>query len=309
LDSPVYNIAAVSIDTGIGKETLRMWERRYGFPMPWRDPDSGDRVYSMVEVEKLHLIKQLMAHGLRPGQIVPQTKEELIQLIDKIASAPHRKLITQDSPEISQLLAAIKRHDADGFVDMAQKVLLQIGLERFVIQVVAPLTTMVGELWQKGDLKIYEEHLYTELTKRILRQAISVLPAASDQKIRVITATTSHECHLVGLLMFECLIALEGVHCIPLGSQLPVKEIVDAAYENNVDIVALSFSSAFPKRQLSPLLHQLRLILPADVRIWVGGDGSKHSKAVSGVRFFENLQEVIPAVQEYRELTKDLNKA
>ncbi|MGE0106807.1 MAG: MerR family DNA-binding transcriptional regulator, partial [Thiomonas sp.] len=40
------SIAAVERDTGIGKDTLRVWERRYGFPQPHRDA-SGDRLYPL----------------------------------------------------------------------------------------------------------------------------------------------------------------------------------------------------------------------------------------------------------------------
>ena len=36
-------IAAVERDTGLGKDTLRIWERRYGFPRPLRDA-GGERV-------------------------------------------------------------------------------------------------------------------------------------------------------------------------------------------------------------------------------------------------------------------------
>ena len=33
----LYSIAAVERDTGLSKDTLRVWERRYGFPRPARD--------------------------------------------------------------------------------------------------------------------------------------------------------------------------------------------------------------------------------------------------------------------------------
>ncbi len=34
-----FNIAAVERDTGLSKDVLRVWERRYGFPAPERDQD------------------------------------------------------------------------------------------------------------------------------------------------------------------------------------------------------------------------------------------------------------------------------
>ena len=63
------SIAAVERDTGLGKDTLRVWERRYGFPAPARDA-FGERTYPMEQVEKLRIIKRLMDHGQRPGRIV-----------------------------------------------------------------------------------------------------------------------------------------------------------------------------------------------------------------------------------------------
>jgi hypothetical protein len=34
-------IAAVERDTGLAKDTLRVWERRYGFPQPGRDANGS----------------------------------------------------------------------------------------------------------------------------------------------------------------------------------------------------------------------------------------------------------------------------
>ena len=57
------SIAAVERDTGIGKDTLRVWERRYGFPVPGRDAND-ERIYPMAQVEKLRVIKRLMDQGV-----------------------------------------------------------------------------------------------------------------------------------------------------------------------------------------------------------------------------------------------------
>jgi DNA-binding transcriptional MerR regulator len=64
-----FNISAVERDTGLSKDLLRMWERRYGYPSPARDA-SGERLYSDAEVAKLRAIKRLMDVGMRPGKII-----------------------------------------------------------------------------------------------------------------------------------------------------------------------------------------------------------------------------------------------
>ena len=62
--NPHYPIAAVERETGIPKDLLRQWERRYQFPLPARD-DKGDRLYSQQELDKLRLIRLLMDREFR----------------------------------------------------------------------------------------------------------------------------------------------------------------------------------------------------------------------------------------------------
>jgi DNA-binding transcriptional MerR regulator len=52
-------INAVERETGISKELLRMWERRYHFPNPERD-SQGDRVYPADQINKLRIIRRLI---------------------------------------------------------------------------------------------------------------------------------------------------------------------------------------------------------------------------------------------------------
>ena len=83
MDSGVSNeqvsglgIAALERDIGVGKETLRVWERRYGFPQPLRDA-FGERVYPADQVARLRLVKRLMDQGGRPGKLLAQPIEAL----------------------------------------------------------------------------------------------------------------------------------------------------------------------------------------------------------------------------------------
>ena len=66
----VHAIADVARETGLQKDTLRVWERRYGFPVPSRDA-AGERRYGPDQLQRLHLIKRLLDAGCRPGGVVP----------------------------------------------------------------------------------------------------------------------------------------------------------------------------------------------------------------------------------------------
>ncbi|MDM7456330.1 MAG: MerR family transcriptional regulator, partial [Tepidimonas sp.] len=72
----LWAIADVERETGIGKDTLRVWERRYGFPAPQRD-ERGDRLYDAEQLSRLRLIRRLLDAGYRPGRVVGLPRDAL----------------------------------------------------------------------------------------------------------------------------------------------------------------------------------------------------------------------------------------
>jgi MerR family transcriptional regulator, light-induced transcriptional regulator len=68
-DADLLSISAVERETGLSKDTLRMWERRYGFPKPLRD-GKGERRYPKQQVERLRKIKRLVDNGFRPSKVI-----------------------------------------------------------------------------------------------------------------------------------------------------------------------------------------------------------------------------------------------
>src|SRR5476649_1324465 len=65
-------IGAIAHEIGLTKDTLRVWERRYGFPQPLRS-SGGERLYPQEQVTKLRLVKRLLDAGHRPSKVLPQS--------------------------------------------------------------------------------------------------------------------------------------------------------------------------------------------------------------------------------------------
>ena len=100
-------ISAVERETGLSKDVLRMWERRYGFPQPGRD-ENGERQYTASDIGKLRAIKRLLDIGLRPGKIMALSLAELNAMAD--ARQPPRS--DQIEPELERdVLAMLRSHD------------------------------------------------------------------------------------------------------------------------------------------------------------------------------------------------------
>lgn len=288
---PLFGISAVERDTGLAKDVLRVWERRYGFPTPSRDAN-GNRTYPEWQIEKLRIIRTLIDQGHRPAKIIALPISELILLLERNAPADH----AHDGVQ-SPFIACLQSQTPWQLNGLFQQALMRMGLERFVMDIAAPLCATVGEQWAQGRLEIHEEHLFTEQLSLVLRHAIAGLPLRPEQRPRVLLTTFPQESHSLGLLMAEALLALGGCGCTSLGTQMPVPDIVRAADVHRPDIIALSFSSWYPQRQLLDGLADLRRALPQAVEIWAGGANAALDRlAVPGVRRLERLGDIATAV-------------
>ena len=294
-------IAAVERDTGLGKDTLRVWERRYGFPSPERDAQ-GERAYPMAQVQRLRHLRRLLDLGHRPGRVVPLDEAALAALLAQAAAPPTRAGVATDDTALDEALTLLRSHDADALRRHLSQAQLKTGLSAFVTQVLAPLTTRVGEAWMAGTLRVFEEHLYTEVVQTVLRQAIQTLPGArSEDRPRVALTTLPGESHGLGLLMVEALLALEGCACQSLGVQTPLMDIVLASAAHRSDIVALSFSGYMTAQQVSDGLQQLRTSLPAGVDLWAGGAAlAQRKRPHAGVKVITHLPDIAAAVAQWR---------
>ncbi len=277
-------IAAVERDTGIAKDTLRVWERRYGFPRPARDA-AGDRAYPTEQVEHLRRIKRLLDAGHRPAKVVGMSVAQLDALLKDTFGAATGSAAASALRAVAPYIELLTRHQADALHHALSLDVLRLGLADFVVDVVAPLNRAVGEAWMRGELQVHEEHLYTEIIQRVLRAAIAAASRAGfdARHPRVLLATLPHEPHTLGLLMAEAMLVLEGCRCIQLGAQVPLSDIVAARTAHGADVVALSFSAVLSSAQVLEPLAELRAQLPAAVALWAGGSAPALARAPAGV--------------------------
>lgn len=261
-------IAAVERDTGLSKDTLRVWERRYGFPQPERDA-FDERSYPADQVERLRLIARLLSSGHRPGRVVPLPVQDLLALVHEAAAAPPAR---QTDTELGAMVVLVQAHQVLALRRSLNQAVLRLGLSRFLCDVLAPLNVLIGDAWMRGDIQVFEEHMYTESVTTVLRSALGSAPAMpAPGRPRVLLTTFPQEAHALGLLMAETMLVLEGCECISLGTQTPLPDIVQAAQANRVQIVGLSFSPGMNSQQALRGLQELRAELPADIAIWAGG--------------------------------------
>lgn len=283
-----HTISDVSRIAGIPKDLLRMWERRYNYPKPDRD-NNGDRIYTNEQLDKLIAIRQLVEQGSRPGKLMAMDLSQLRSL----QQAPKTGL----NP--GQLVELLKAGDITATRSWFQSQLVAHGLRAFIHNVMAPATLALGESWANGELEIYEEHLYTELMKSLVRQSLAEQFREAGEP-RIMLTTVQGEQHSLGLLMVEALLRIGGAEVIPFGTEMPFRDIREAASSQNADIIGLSFSCNFKAEDAIVVLSGLRQMIDPGIRIWVGGAAFDNGLMVpEGVELFNGLKGLEQALSEW----------
>ncbi|WP_277057999.1 MerR family transcriptional regulator [Trichlorobacter lovleyi] len=284
-------IADIERETGISRDTLRIWERRYGFPEPHRNQRS-ERNYNHEQLERLRLIKQLIDNGMRPGKLARLDQQKLQLLLKEHTDPPEL------SPVVADLLELIQDQMTGNIEQRLDQLLHQHGLPAFLTEIVAPLNHAVGKSWADGKIGVLDEHMYAEQIRMVLGRILKeVKPAPAAP--RVLLTTLPGEQHGIGMLMVACMLGHEGAAPLVAGVQTPLDEIVRGAVSGGCSVVGISCSSYLQRRQITSQLVRLRSMLPREIRLWVGGEGVKGLTAMpSGIQLFQSLNQISTVLQQ-----------
>jgi DNA-binding transcriptional MerR regulator/methylmalonyl-CoA mutase cobalamin-binding subunit len=287
-------IGRLERQTGIPQATLRMWEKRYGFPRPLRD-ENGHRVYPQDQVERLRGIRALLDKGVRPGKIFSQPPET-----PYVLEVPSDFGLADDLVCHAPIVAMLRQFELEAMRAVLKHRLLNLGLSRFVIEVLGPLTTAIGAAWQAGCLPVRCEHAYARQVTALLSHAMPLTTPAARPPT-VVLATLTGESHALGLLMVEAVLVAQHVRCIPLGPDTPLSELAATVQDAQADIAALSFSAFCARKYIEQSLEDLRSVLPESVDIWCGGEGAHRLRsAPPGVRVVRSLSNITGVVSDWR---------
>jgi len=283
----LYSIGVVERDTGIGRDTLRVWERRYGFPEPVRS-EKGERKYSEKQLRQLQRIRRLLDQGMRPGKLLPLGEEGL----DELEASMQSQQPVQLEQTVSELIESIHSADAELLESLLQRQYQQQGMQGFILKTVVPLLNTVGELWARGKLQIFQEHFRSQQLVRFVNTEIAKLQRHA-RKPRVLLATLPGEEHTLGLLMVAAMLSSHGVSTINIGAEVPMDQIGHAVEQFNVDIVGITFSGAYQYKNIRPHLIELRELIPDDIEIWTGGEGVRRLRKLPvGITKFSTLEKL-----------------
>ncbi|WP_420550244.1 MerR family transcriptional regulator [Litorivicinus lipolyticus] len=270
-----HPIRVVSLYTGLSPELIRAWEKRYQAVEPTRT-DTGRRLYSDKDVDRLKLLKRASDNGRRISDIAGYSSQELTELIsqDQPMVAAVEAAKQPDGSEVEALRAsmmdAIREHNPAALDALLYRGSLQFTSPTLMEDVVAPLLRSIGEGTREGSLRISHEHMATAQIRTFLG---AMRPASVEyqEAPRVIITTPSGQLHELGALMVSVTCASEGWMPIYLGPNTPADEIAVAAVASGAMAVGLSITYPADDPRLPGELRRLRRQLPDNIPIFIGG--------------------------------------
>jgi methanogenic corrinoid protein MtbC1 len=274
-DSWELSIGALSQATGVPVETLRTWERRYGFPEPISRSDGGHRRYPAQAVGTVRLIVQALDQGHRAASVLGLSDAQLRAMLGAVDPAPERLERTPaDRMALQQFMEFTLQLEGKALVGAFQVSLAELGAIDFLERRMAPYVTEVGAAWERGEIRIVHEHFASEQVREFLSQQWRTL-GESRQAVDspcVVLATPPGEEHILGLHMVAWAIVLGGVRVIFLGANTPMVEVALAAHRHQALGVALGVAAGYCG-DLRAELTSLKRQLPGRVTVVVGGAG------------------------------------
>lgn len=288
----MLSIGALSAATGIPVETIRSWERRYGFPVAERKP-SGHRVYALDTVARLRLISNALSRGHRAAEVVAASESALESLLAALpmvppdSKAPSTRTAAVSPSDPEEHFAAIRSFDADQLKRSLQADWARLGPVRFVQDRAAPFLHAIGQAWSTGTLDVRHEHFASACLGDFLRTARIPMDDRATGPL-VALATLPGERHGMGLQMSAVVCAAAGWRALMLGTDTPIAQI--AALAREAPLAAVAISCAAPRRrQTTEQLQTLRRRLPRSVSLLVGGSGAPAATSKSGVIVMPDL--------------------
>ena len=173
--SEMYILNDVVKLTGIPKQTLHAWERRYRAVVPQRQ-ESNRRVYSRGRSVSMRLLKEL--------SMAASVSAILRIWIHLVLKRSWQRAGEQDVLSTSELLDIIEAFDQEALDRKLTDFFLARGPIALVQDMVLPTLREIGDRWEKNSLSTIAEHLFSASARNLLGLALNQGPRPSSGVVR-----------------------------------------------------------------------------------------------------------------------------
>ena len=263
-----HRIHRVAKLTGLSKDVIRVWERRYGVVQPLRGVNRY-RLYTDEDVALLRYLKAELEKGQSIGELVAEGHDALLNR----AKANGMTIGERPTPYdglIGELTATLDPLDRAAFERRLNAAVAVIPFEDALHRILLPLQERVGHLWHDGQLGVATEHYVTKHIQQKVFAAMNQLPI-HEYGPQVVVACPPEEQHDIAAQAAAYLCNARGCRVSYLGANVPVADLAAFCRLVNPKLILLSLTTVPSATKGADFVKELRAQLPNHAVIIVGG--------------------------------------
>lgn len=283
-----HRIHRVAKLTGLSKDVVRVWERRYGLVKPLRSANRY-REYTAEDVALLRFLKEELDRGQTIGALAVEGRESLLQRM-RAASPPMPQALQPHDHLLVELIALLDPLEKTQFEQKLNGAVAVIPFDEALQRILLPLQRRVGELWHEGRLNVAVEHYVTKLIQQKVFSVMNQLPI-NEFGPRVVIACPEGESHEIGAQAVAYLAATRGCHVYYLGPNLPDSDLRAFCERIKPDLVLLSLTEVKSDAAVRQLMHELES-LSTQWPVGIGGQGALRIQHLLKSRKIELLDDL-----------------
>lgn len=218
-------VAAVARRLGVAPATLRTWDRRYGLG-PSGHTQGEHRRYNSIDLARLTLMRKLVIAGVPPSQAAGQAlhlEDENISTANIVELMPNEFDVREEL--VDSLMRAAQAMDRQFVKELLDAEVRNHGIIRAWNEVIVPCLILIGDEWAVTGTGIEVEHMFSEIIKSILQNAVKEVKNARNAR-PVLLACIGEESHSLALFALQAALSQMDVESHFLGARTPLEAIV-----------------------------------------------------------------------------------
>lgn len=291
-----FSIKDIESLTGVKAHTLRIWEQRYGMITPKRT-DTNIRYYDEADLKKLLNVSLLNRNGYKISEIASMNAETLMQEVLKLS----REKSDYES-QLQALTLTMLELNESAFEQLLNKSILQMGLEKTMMNLIFPFFRTIGIMWQTGSINPAHEHFITNIVRQKLIVAIDGQHNLSDiWSKKFMLFLPEGEFHEIGLLFANYAIRARGGRVVYIGANVPFNDLSTVYRVYSPDyLFTVVTAPLLGGESGSAYLDKLSKSFPEAVIYATGGTLTNDSDLTvpTNVRIIADLKEMLSIVSE-----------
>jgi DNA-binding transcriptional MerR regulator len=266
-----HRIQRVAKLTGLSKDVIRVWERRFGLLKPTRGANRY-RNYSDEDVALLRFLKEQLDAGGSIGELAKLGREELLGRAR--AAAPRVSFVDNTfSRLLRELLSTLNPFNRVTFEKRLNGAVAVVPFEEALHGILLPLQEQVGQLWHDAQIDVAIEHYVTKQIQQKIFSAMNQLPVA-EFGAKVVVACPPGEEHDIAALTVAYRCRIRGCRVYYLGANVPVASLTNLCGKVEPDLTIISFPLALSDDQATQLVQALADEVSPVSNLAVGGHGA-----------------------------------